>query len=75
MASKKRRQTMDKLQREQTVKRRRLEKQQKKDEAKLAKAMGLVPAEAGLEAGGGEMIEASEGEKTIPTAAVAEPGY
>ena len=50
MSSKKRRQTMDKLRREQTVKRRRAEKLQKKEDARIAKAAGALPGEASLEA-------------------------
>ena len=67
MSSKKRRQTMDKLQREQTVKRRRAEKLQKKEDAKIAKAAGLLQDGAGLETDLGDEApaEASEDQEAV----------
>jgi hypothetical protein len=49
MSSKKRRQTMDKLRREQTVKKRRADKLQKKEDARIARAAGALAGEASLE--------------------------
>ena len=45
MAQKKSRQTFEKLRREQAVKERRARKQERKEAARLAKALGLAPPE------------------------------
>lgn len=51
MSAKKRQQTMAKLRREQAVRERRVKKQQKKEDARIAKAAGGVPeADADAEA-------------------------
>lgn len=42
MSAKKRQQTMAKLRREQAVRERRVKKQQKKEDARIAKAAGIV---------------------------------
>lgn len=45
MAQKKSRQTFEKLRREQAVKERRARKQERREAARLAKALGLAPPE------------------------------
>jgi hypothetical protein len=52
MSSKKRRQTMEKFRREQTVKQRRADKLQKKVDARIAKTTGVPVGEATFEAEG-----------------------
>jgi len=49
VAQKKSRSTFEKLRREQAVKERRVKKQERKQAARLAKAAGADPTEAGLE--------------------------
>jgi hypothetical protein len=47
MAKKKSRQTFEKLKREQAVKERRARKEERKEAARIAKALGLPPADEG----------------------------